>query len=322
MYFLGLDVGSSKTHAMITNQDGDVLGFGRDGPGNHDNVGYEGFMDAVQKSTLEALASAGIGMDQLDGAGFGISGYDWPSEKPVFLNILNDLHMSCSLQIVNDTCLGLIAGTSEGWGVSVVSGTGCNCWGWTKQRDRIGRVTGYGEMMGEGAGSTELISRAVRMVAYEWTHRGPATLITSAFIELTGASNVSDLIEGLSRGRFEIPSTAAPLIFEIARRGDRIAGDILRWAGAELGELARCVISQIDLQNQDFEVVLVGSMFDGGDLLIEPMKQRIWDLAPYAKLIRLDSPPVIGACLLGMEAAGMHPSSLVKEKLISQMREK
>lgn len=322
MYFLGLDVGSSKTHAMIINQDCDVLGFGQGGPGNYGNVGYEGFIEAVRKSTLEALSGAGIGMDQLDGAGFGISGYDWPSEKTALLNRLHELRLPCPLEIINDTCLGLIAGTSNGWGVSIVSGTGCNCWGWTKERNRIGHVTGYGEMMGEGAGSTELISKAIKMVAYEWTQRGPATLITPAFIEFTGARDMADLMEGLSRGHFEVPDTAAPLIFEIARKGDRVALDILRWAGEELGELARCVISQLDFQNQEFEVVLVGSMFAGGELLIEPMKQRILDLAPKAKLFRLDTPPVIGACLLGMETAGISASTLIKAKLNIQMRNK
>ncbi len=319
MYFVGLDVGSTKTHALIINQDGDVLGFGIGGPGNYENVGYERFFDAVRIATSDAAASAGIGIDELNGAGFGISGYDWLSEKPMINHILSELRLPCPLEIVNDSCLGLIAGTSEGWGVAVVSGTGCNCWGWTKDRERIAHVTGYGNMMGEGAGSTELVAKAIQRVAYEWTSRGPATAITTAFIELTGAKDLPDLVEGLCRGKFDIPASAAPLIFEIANKGDKVAIDILRWAGEELGELARAVISQLELQSSDVEVVQVGSMFDGGDLLILPMQHRIWDLAPNARLIRLDTFPVVGACLLGMEKAGLAPSVLAKARLNSQI---
>ena len=62
-------------------------------------------------------------------------------------------------------------------------------------------------------------------------------------------------------------------------------------------------------------MVLVGSMYDGGALLIEPMRQTIQFLAPGARLVRLQTPPVTGAVLLGMEAAGIKPSQAVRKAL-------
>jgi hypothetical protein len=41
-----------------------------------------------------------------------------------------------------------------------------------------------------------------------------------------------------------------------------------QWAGSELGELAKPVIRQLTFQSLKFDVVLVGSMFEGGQLLI------------------------------------------------------
>jgi len=38
--FLGVDIGSSKSHAIIADERGNVLGFGEGGPGNHEVVGY------------------------------------------------------------------------------------------------------------------------------------------------------------------------------------------------------------------------------------------------------------------------------------------
>ena len=40
-------------------------------------------------------------------------------------------------------------------------------------------------------------------------------------------------------------------------------------------------------------------------MLIEPMRETIYKLAPNARLVRLRVPPVIGAVMLGMEAAGI-----------------
>jgi N-acetylglucosamine kinase-like BadF-type ATPase len=295
-----------------------VLGFSHAGPGNQETVGYAGFLESVRTAIAACLAHADIQFDQLDGAGFGISGYDWPSQKSTFLDLIQQVPVRCPTEIVNDACLGILAGTSQAWGVAVVSGTGCNCWGWTKNRRKIGHVTGYGSRLGEGAGASELVAKAIQLVAYEWTKRGRATAITSAFIHLTGASDITDLIEGMALERYVVDASAAPLIFNLANKGDEVAREVITWAGTELGELALCVIRQLDLQGQEFQLVMVGSMFDAGEILIQPMRERIWELSPGAKILRLAVVPVVGACLLGMEAAGISPSSSVRTNLMEQ----
>ncbi len=50
-------------------------------------------------------------------------------------------------------------------------------------------------------------------------------------------------------------------------------------------------------------MVLLGGMFNGGALLIDPMRESIAELAPRARLVRLTTLPVVGAVLLGMELA-------------------
>jgi hypothetical protein len=67
--------------------------------------------------------------------------------------------------------------------------------------------------------------------------------------------------------------------------------------------MANAVIRQLEFENLAFDVVMTGSMFEGGPMLIEPMRETIHKLAPQARLVRLAIPPVIGAAILGMEAA-------------------
>jgi hypothetical protein len=62
-------------------------------------------------------------------------------------------------------------------------------------------------------------------------------------------------------------------------------------------------------------------MFDAGAALIELMRQRIHALAPAARLVRLAAPPVIGAVLLGMEAAGLAALER-REALLRSLRER
>jgi N-acetylglucosamine kinase-like BadF-type ATPase len=312
--FLGVDVGATKTHALVADETGQALGFGESGPGNHELVGYDGLAQALQGAVHDALAMAGIEVGQIVGAGFGIAGYDWLAERVPTLDAIRPLGIEAPIELVNDTLVGLLAGASEGWGVAVVAGTGCNCWGWDRSR-RVGRVTGHGTWMGEGAGASELVGNAICAVSLAWSRRGPATRLAPAFTEWCGARDTSELIEGLCLGRYHLEADAAPLVFQVATEGDEVAQEVIDWAGRELGSLAVGVIRQLEFDALDVEVVLVGSLYDGGPMLIEPMQHVIHEAAPRARLVRLTAPPVVGGVLLGAEQAGMWRSGL-RERLI------
>ena len=319
-YFLGGDVGGTHTRVLIADQEGQTVGFGDAGSGNHEGVGYEGFIAALREATQEALTNAGLSFQDITAAGLGIGGYDWPSQRQPHLDALRKLGYSMPYEIVNDAVIGLIAGSADGWGVGVVSGTGCNCWGWDRTRQHIGHVTGGGMWMGEAAGSGELVSQAVQAVAHEWTGRGPATRLTPALVEFAGAMSLEDLLEGLMDIRYHMRASAARLVFQVAQEGDPVAVNIIRWAGNELGELAKTVIRQLHFQELSFDVVLIGSMFEGGPLLIEPMRQTVQAFAPQAKLVRLGAPPVVGAVLLAMEQAGIQPDLAIRNRLFETER--
>ena len=70
-YFLGIDIGGTKSHALIADETGRAVGFGQGGPGNHEVVGYSGLEAMLVDVTHQALAMTGIGIEQIAGAGFG-----------------------------------------------------------------------------------------------------------------------------------------------------------------------------------------------------------------------------------------------------------
>ncbi len=310
-YFLGVDIGGTKSHALIADSEGNALGFGCSGAGNHEEVGYEGLRNTLQAITPQALEMAGIKKSQITSAGFGVAGFDWPSERQPTLEAIQSLGLNAPVEAVNDTIIGLLAGASQGWGVAVVAGTGTNCWGWDEHHN-IGRVTGVG--YGEHGGAGSLIFRALEAVAYEWTMRGPKTQLTKEFLRLTGAKDIPSLIEGLEMGEYYLSSDYAPVIFQVALQGDKTARSIIHWAGSELGHTAVAVIRQLGIQRQSFEVVLVGSLYEIGEMIIEPMREVIQFEAPQARLVRLSAPPVVGGVLLAMEQVGLKPP-LVREHL-------
>lgn len=319
-YFLGVDIGSTKSHACIADESGTILGFGDGRGGNHESVGYEGMTRALAEATHSALASAGILKSQITGAGFGVAGYDWHTERATMLDTIVTLGLKARVDVVNDAILGVIGGSEEGWGIGIVAGTGCNCRGRTRDRKREGMMTGAGTWMGEGAGSGELVQYAVQAVAQMWTRRGPHTRLAEAFVERTGARDLEDLIEGIINYRYELNAAAAALVIEVASNGDGIAQALVRRAGCELGEMAKAVIRQLDFQKETFDIVLIGSMFNAGDILIQPLRETVRPLAPHARFLQLASPPVVGAVLLGMEQMGILPTPAIRERLEMTVR--
>jgi len=314
-YFLGADLGATKTHTLITDEHGNALGFGESGPGNHETIGYDGMYAAMRASLEQALKTSGLTKADIAGAGFGVAGYDWMSEYQITAQTIERLGLNAPYKFVNDTVVGLVAGAEAGWGVVVVSGTGSNCRGWDKEHKREGRVTGHGVTMGEGAGGTELMHRCMQLVGYAWSKRGPQTKLADALVRHVGAKDLNDLIRGYTTYEYRVEADAAPLVFQVAEAGDAVARDLIHWAGCELGEMANAVIRQLDFANLAFDVVMTGGMFKGGAMLTEPMRATIHALAPQARLVRLNTPPVLGAVLLGMEAGGAPTTPAIRKTM-------
>ena len=314
-YYLGVDLGSTKTHTLVVDETGRALGFGESGAGNHEDVGYDGMLAAMQHGLNQALRVAGLVRADISGSGFGISGYDWPSEAPATASVIDKLGLSAPYIFVNDTVPGLVAGSEDGWGVVVVSGTGSNCRGWDRQHKREGRVSGHGVLMGEGAGASELIHKTMQAIGYAWSKRGPMTALTNAFINYAGAEDLEDLIRGYTTLEYPVGADAAPIVFRMAAEGDEVARELVRWAGVENGEMANAVIRQLGFEDLEFDVVMAGSMFEGGPMMIEPMRETICKFAPGARLVRLGVPPVLGAVILGMEAAGRKASPSIRKNI-------
>lgn len=318
-YFLGIDVGSSKTHALIADETGACIGFGEAGGGNHQAVGYEGLTRVVQKSFEGARQTSGVTKDRIAGAGFGVAGYDFPSDRDGHLHAIAALRLSCPVEVVNDGANGLISGTSHGVGVNVTAGSGVNCRGRGKN-GKEGRIVGNGVTFGEYGGAIEIVYRAMQFVSYAWIKRIPPTRLTKIFLEATGAKDEEDLMEGLSNDHYHLFPYIAIEVTNAAREGDHAALEVIRWSGEELGWLAVSVARQIEMESDEVEIVQSGSVFEAGELIMRPMQNIVTKYLPKAKMLRLDGPPVVGPLMLGMQMAGIDPYPM-RENLISTAKQ-
>lgn len=302
-YFLGIDIGSSKTHALIVDETGRCMGFGKAWGGNHQGVGYDGLENVLKNSFEAAREMCGVDPTHITGAGFGVAGCDFPSDREPHLKAIASLGLSCPVEVVNDGVIGLLAGATNGIGVNVTAGSSNNCRGRNKD-GKVGRIVGNGAPFGEYGGAAEIVQRGLQMVNYAWIKRIPPTALTKIYLEAVNAKSEMDLMEGLSNEQYHLFPYLALEIIKAANESDTAAQEIMRWAGEELGWLAVSVARQIEMENEEVEIIQSGSVFDAGEIIAEPMREIVLKHCPKATLIRLDGPPVVGAVILGMEQAG------------------
>jgi N-acetylglucosamine kinase-like BadF-type ATPase len=311
-YYLGVDIGNTKSLAVVADADGKCLSMGRAGCGNHEAIGADGFASVLNDIVSQALSQSGVARADIKGAGFGIAGYDWDSDLPLMDATIGTLGLNCPYKVINDCGIGLVAGASEGWGIVVSAGTSCNAAG-RDRHGREGRMSGNGMTFGEYGGGWELVYSAVQQISRAWSKRGQETLLTDLFVRHCGATDATDLLEGLARERYRVRATDAPVVFEAVRQGDPVALAALHGIADGLADLAIGIIRQLELENEQFEVVLSASFFNGSPLTAEWMGEVVRRAAPGAQLVRLEAPPVAGAVLLGMEQV-FSPSQDVREK--------
>ena len=300
-YYLGVDTGATKTHALISDRFGNIKAFVEGGPGNPQSIGgYSALERLLSEMIRKACGQAGIALTDICAAGLGLAGYDWPSQREHFYQIALAAGLPEQTELVNDAGLGIHAGTKDGWGVCVAAGTSFNCRG----RGPDGReafAIGDGMRWGEGAGALELALKSAQAVIAQYTMSGPETRLTKLFLKTFGSDSLADMVEGIVTGKLRVTAALAPLIIETAQQDDDAARQVVQWAAESLANLAKGAIRQLGLVGQHFEVVLSGSFFKAGGIIIAPMKKSVLRLAPYADFHLLDLPPVCGGVLLAME---------------------
>jgi N-acetylglucosamine kinase-like BadF-type ATPase len=252
---------------------------------------------AINQAVDRAISNAKINKSQIKAMGFGIAGYDWPSERPLMDQAVKSLEIDAVYDVVNDVEIGLIAGSEKGWGVAVDAGTGNNIRGRSESGIQ-GRITGSSIHFGEYGGASEMVSLAVIAAAHAWTQRGPKTKISQLLMDFALVSSQDELMEKLATAQVQLNAEIAKGIIRLATDGDPVAQGIVNKSAHELALNTNAVIKQLYFEDQVFDLVMIGSLFQLTELFQKPFADIVKVFAPNANLIHLGVPPVAGAVLL------------------------
>lgn len=303
MYLIGIDGGATKTSCIIGDENGKIISKGTGRASNYQVVGVEYTKASVLSALNEAMDKIDISIKDIGYAVLGLAGADMECDFKVLNNMCSEIFKDIPFKVVNDCWIGLRAGSDKNLGIVTVCGTGTNSAGRTKNgQEVILRSMSY--EMGNWGGGTELLRDALHYAFRSEECTGRKTMLEVEIPRIFNLSNMEEVANLMrtekndEKKMYDIPIK----VFELATKGDEVCQDMLIKMGREMGRFASGVIKRLGLENKEFEVVLVGSVFKGNNpLLIDEYTTTVHRTAPCANIQVSTKDPVEGAYLLAVD---------------------
>ncbi|KMS66557.1 ATPase [Streptomyces viridochromogenes] len=301
---LAVDAGNSKTDVAVVAPDGTVLATARGGGFRPPAVGVGPAVDGLAETVKQAFTAAGV--TSADHVSACLANADFPVEEEQLATALHTRAWGTTVEVRNDTFAILRAGVTEPRGVAVVCGAGINCVG-MRPDGRTARFPALGRISGDWGGGWGLAEEALWHAARAEDGRGAPTTLTHTLPAHFGLPTMYALIEALHlehiapTRRHEL----TPVLFTTAASGDPIARGIVDRLADEVVTMATVALTRLDLLEEEAPVLLGGGVLAARHpQLIDGIRDLLASRAPRAVPGVVAASPVLGAALLGLDAAG------------------
>ena len=303
-YFLGVDGGGSKTHAVIIDAWGAVVGEAFSGGSNLLRGGLEDALSHIERAVSEACAAARISRDKISAACLGLAGVNHPIHYHTMKDAIDHSLGIQNLQLVTDFRAALAGALDGDAGVVIIAGTGSIAVGVNESGEEE-RSGGWGPAFSDEGSAFDIAKRALRAVTDSFDGRSPSTTLTDRVCQRLGIASAIDLPGVIYNGDSEPVEIAslAQVVSEAAGAGDQVAQQILAEAGSELGQLVVSVIEKLGMQSDAFGVAYVGSVFSSGEYVLKAFTEKVARAAPGADVRPPLFPPAVGAANLARAAS-------------------
>ena len=316
---IGIDGGGSKTDLAVLSLEGEVVFHARGSGSNPQTVGLDRSVAVIRGLAAEALEV--IGDRPLLQSNVYLAGMDLPVEIEEFSSAIAEDAWAGGAGgrravVDNDLFALLRAGTDSPDAVAVVCGTGINAVG-VRAGGRTARFPALGLLSGDWGGGGDLGAAALWHAARSEDGRGPRTSLDELVPAAYNLASVREVIEAIHLGRIPARSVAdlTPALFTASTAGDEVAASVVDRQADEIVVLAVTALRRLDLLNAPVPVVLGGGVLAANDSrLLARIGWGLEEQAPNARLRLVTAPPIVGAGLLTLEAAGAEAGALARAR--------
>lgn len=281
-YYIAVDSGGTKTLGALFDERGNVLKKLCADGANPNAIGADAAV-AVVFGVLDGLSK--LANAPIDGALIswaGITAYGDTLQLR-----LREMTKIGELYTVTDAIPLLTGGLGDRDGACLISGTGSVCF--ARTGGQLIRIGGWGYLLDSSSGSGFDLGRgALAAALHHRDGQGEPTLLTELAESRLGC-DVCDAIPRIYEGNQAYIASFSELVFEGARRGDRISLDILHRNCEGLVRMLRAAAKKL---SAPFDVILGGGIFANHPEYV----QMLQNCAPDGLRLRLMTEPVLWGC--------------------------
>ena len=307
-YVLGVDGGGTKTNAVILDEHAHLCGFGRGGPSNLDDLSLDVIQANISNAIHQACQMAGLASACFDSAFFGMAGVVSARDRHAIQKIAEAMHLAPPehIGIDHDCRIALAGGLRGRSGIVLIAGTGSSCFGMNAERESW-RAGGWAHLLADEGSGYWLGLHAMKIAVASYDGRAKPSVLMELVKRHLGLTDMNEIMHrlyvvGLSRAEM---AALAPIVLDAAAAGDEAAINLIQRGTQELADYVLAVAQHLSLASGNPEIVLVGGLFHSGEIFLQPTHQAILQRLPGCRIQQPEFPPVVGACILGLQVLSL-----------------
>ncbi len=303
LLLLGVDGGGTKTTAVLATHHADTgphtIGRGVSGPSNPRSSGWEIAKQNIADAVGAAFAAAGRTRERVAALCLGMAGAGHESVRDELYQWCAQQELAVRWSVVHDAQIILRAGTQQGTGIALISGTGSLAYGQTSD-GRSARAGGWGYLLGDEGSGYAIGLSALRAIARATDGRGSDTRLAASLLAQLGLHSPWELIPLLHEdreARHRIASLA-PLVLAAAEDGDLVAQHIQDQAAQELSGMVAAVARSLAFTHHTYHLAFSGGLLQHQPVVRDAVLRHLAEhhSAPQTSTVVED--PAYGAVLL------------------------
>jgi len=295
-FVLGMDIGGTKTHAIIANTCGQLLGQGFATAANINFVTLQQAEGAFTDAIGQAQNQAGIEKLQTEVAVIGIE----PSPEPLH-PILNKLAEPKRIIHKKEGECSLVGGLCEHVGLSLSAGTGSV--GWGRNKDGKTHMTSCWGTIGDEGSAYDLARRGVNAAFWAADGRGPKTVLVDKLLSKFKVADMRDVCTPIyqSEDMRKNFASLSRMVMESALDGDQVAQEVIKEGAKQIGIFLTTCAEQLGMQDEPYKIAATGGLVSSGGWYFDLIQAAVQEKHPKARLVQPKFEPCVGAVLLALK---------------------
>ncbi|UDF03042.1 N-acetylglucosamine kinase [Asticcacaulis sp. AND118] len=306
-YFLGVDGGGTKTAFILTDAVGQVVSRHEGGPSYYIQIGFEGLHALLHDGVEAVLAQAGAKPQDIIYAFFGLPAHGEDSSAQPFLDVIPEAVLghhryACG----NDMICGWAGSLAGEDGINIVAGTGSI--GYGEHKGLKARGGGWGETFSDEGSAYWIAVQGLNAFSRMGDGRLPRGLLYDLLMQELALKSDLDICGYVyakaapSRDRI---AALSRLVAKAASQGDAEAKRIFAEAGRELAAIVDAIRVKLDYApGETVNLSYSGGVFQGGELILHPFRERLTAFSPDYRLIVPRHSPALGAAFYAARLSG------------------